>query len=204
MTPKAPDSLSSPADTDEIRREFLRNSLATAVALGLGPALSLAGTVAGTDDKLAGPSALQVLTADEAAIYDAWCEQLAPGAGQAGVSRYLDAQLAAPQTDAALLLRVLANPPFEAFYRQGIAGIEQEVREHFGGDATFLSLSDTQRREVIDAAAADATVAWKAPSPSFFYFVSRAAAVDVAFGTEAGFRRLGVPYLAHIRPPTPW
>lgn len=194
-----------PHDGETTRRDFVRDSLAAAIALGLWPVVSPAGEALNRQGRHPRPPAeLAVLTADEAAIYDAWCDQLAPGAADAGVSRYLDAQLAAPRPEAFLLLRVLANPPFEDFYRQGIAGIEQESRSRFGRDASFVSLGEDQRRELIDAAFSDKTVAWTAPPPSFFYFVSRADAVDVAFGTEAGFKRLHVPYLAHIRPPTPW
>jgi hypothetical protein len=201
--PKAPDPPSErvPVTT---RREFVYDSMATAVALGLWPVLSSSEAMR-RDGKRSGPATpLSVLTADEATVYDAWCDQLAPGAAQAGASRYLDAQLAATRDEALLFLRVLANPPFEDFYRQGIAGIEQESRARYGDDASYASLGVTQRREIIDAAAADSTVAWKNPPPSFFFFVSRGDAVDVAYGTEAGFRSLHVPYLPHIRPPAPW
>ena len=200
--PKIPDPKSK--DPDEARREFLRTSVASAVTLGLGSVLSPAcGWVRG-GEKQERLAELAVLTTDEAAVYDAWCDQLAPGAAEAGVARYLDAQLSVPPAEAFLFLRLFVNPPFEAFYRQGIAGIEQEVQERFGGGSSFVALDETQQRQVIDVAVADQTVAWKSPPPSFFYFVSRADAVDVAFGTRAGFRRLNVPYLAHIRPPAPW
>ena len=42
-----------------------------------------------------------------------------------------------------------------------------------------------------------------APDP-FFAFVVRADAVDVTYGTMDGFRDLGVPYMAHIEPPSRW
>lgn len=199
--PEVPDPLNV---LDTTRREFVCDSMATAVALGLWPVLS-ASEALDRDGKRSGPpTPLSVLTTDEAMVYDAWCDQLAPGAAQAGASRYLDAQLAAAREEALLFLRVLANPPFEDFYREGLASIEQEVRARYGDDASYARLSDTQRREIIDAAAADKTVAWESPPPSFFFFVSRGDAIDVVYGTEAGFRRLHVPYLAHIRPPTPW
>lgn len=183
----------------------MRSSVAAAVALGCWPVPSPAGeALYRAGGKPRPPTEPRVLTVHEATVYDAWCDQLAPGAAEAGVSRYLDAQLAAPRDEAFLFLRVLANPPFEAFYRQGIAGIEQETRARFGGAASYLALDDSQQRELIDAAVADKTSVWKTPPPSFFFFVSRSDAVDVAYGTEAGFRRLGVPYIAHIRPPEPW
>jgi len=201
--PKAPDPLSvrNPVTT---RREFVCDAMAKAVALGLWPVLSASEALSYEAQRSGPPINLKMLTADEATVYDAWCDQLAPGAAQAGASRYLDAQLAATREQAFLFLRVLANPPFEDFYRQGIAGIEQESRARYGDDASYASLGVAQRREIIDAAAADSTVAWKSPPPSFFFFVSRGDAVDVAYGTEAGFRSLHVPYLAHIRPPVPW
>lgn len=183
------------------RREFVR-TMAHAVALGLWPLSTAAGTLGGGSAAVS--AELRVLTGDEAAIYDVWCDELAPGAAQQGAARYLDAQLAAAREDSLLLLRVLANPPFEEFYRQGITAIGQEARARFGDDASFVALAGDQRREIVEAAAADQTVAWQNPPPSFFYFVSRADAVDVAYGTEEGFRRLRVPYLPHIRPPAPW
>ncbi len=201
--PKVPDPLTVPVAVTS-RREFVCTSMASAVALGLWPVLSVSEALGHDGSKSGPPTQLRVLTTDEAAVYDAWCDQLARGAAQAGASRYLDAQLAATRNEAFLILRVLVNPPFEDFYRRGIAGIEQEARARFGGDTSYANLSDAERRQVIDAAAADNTVAWESPSPSFFFFVSRGDAVDVVYGTEAGFRRLHVPYLAHIRPPGPW
>jgi len=193
----------SPQSPGATRREFVCSSVAAAVALGLWPVSSPAGEV----PKRAGvkPSTgLRVLTVREAAVYDAWCDQLAPGAAQAGVSDYIDAQLAAPRDEAFLFLRLLANPPYDEFYRLGIAGIEQETRARFGVDASYTELDHSRQRELIEATAADMTRVWKAPAPSFFFFVSRADAVDLVYGTEAGFRRLGLSYVAHIRPPSPW
>jgi hypothetical protein len=202
--PKKPD-LPSPHHSGATRRDFVRSSVAAAVALGLWPVPSPAGeALKRAGRKSRPPLELSVLSVHEAAVYDAWCDQLAPGAAEAGVAHYLDAQLAAPRDEAFLFLRVLANPPFEAFYRQGIAGIEQETRARFGDTASYTALDGSRQREVIDAAAADKTLAWKTPLPSFFFFVSRGDAVDIAYGTEAGFQRLGVPYIAHIRPPRPW
>jgi len=181
------------------RREFVLRSVSGALVLGLGGALSPAGRARAEG---APPAQLRVLSRDEAALYDAWCDVLAPGAAAAGVSRYLDKQLAAPHPDTLLLLRVLANPPLDAFYREGIAGIDQESAVRFG--KSFVALAETQRRAVVDAAATASTTAWKEPEPSFFYFVSRADAVDVVWGTLRGFRELSIPYLAHIRPREPW
>lgn len=181
------------------RREFVLGSVSSALALGLSGALSPAGRARAEG---APPVRLRVFSPDEAALYDAWCDVLAPGAAAAGVSRYLDKQLAAPNPDTLLLLRVLANPPLDAFYRGGIAGIDRESAERFG--KPFVALAEPERRAVVDAAASASTAVWKEPEPGFFYFISRADAVDVVWGTLRGFRELCVPYLAHIRPREPW
>jgi len=34
--------------------------------------------------------------------------------------------------------------------------------------------------------------------------VVRNDAVDVVYGTQSGFEQLGVPYMAHIAPPSRW
>jgi len=46
--------------------------------------------------------------------------------------------------------------------------------------------------------------AWIGPPAALFYFVLRNDALDVVYGTEAGFAKLGIPYMAHIAPPTRW
>jgi hypothetical protein len=37
-----------------------------------------------------------------------------------------------------------------------------------------------------------------------FWFVLRSDAVDVVYGTKEGVERLGLPYMAHIEPPSRW
>ena len=39
---------------------------------------------------------------------------------------------------------------------------------------------------------------------SYVLFVLRADALDVTYGTPEGFDALGIPYMAHIMPETPW
>lgn len=173
--------------------------MSSALVLGMGGALSPAGRARAEG---APPGHLSVLSRDEAVLYDAWCDVLVPGAAEAGVSRYLDTQLAAPHPDTLLLLRVLANPPLDGFYRAGIAGVDRESKARFG--KPYVALTEAQRHTVVDAAAKGATTTWKEPDPDFFYFISRADAVDVVWGTMRGFRRLDVPYLAHIPPSEPW
>jgi hypothetical protein len=167
--------------------------------LGLGGVLSPAGRAMAEGPP---PATLRVFDPYEAELYGAWCDVLAPGAAEAGVARYVDKQLAVPTSDSLLLLRVLANPPFEGFYKGGIASIDQESEAHFG--RRFGALTDAEQGTIVEASATGSTRSWSEPDPAFFYFISRADAVDVVWGTERGFRKLHVSYLAHIRPPEPW
>jgi hypothetical protein len=114
----------------------------------------------------------------------------------------VDKYLAGSYPDSLLLLRYLQNPPFTDFYLGGIAGVDQESQARFS--KWFLALNEPERMVVVDAAVNASTVAWKEPDPNFFYFISRSDAVDVVYGTVAGFRALDIPYLPHIPPRRPW
>ena len=46
--------------------------------------------------------------------------------------------------------------------------------------------------------------AWRGPPAAFFLFVLRMDAIDVVYGTQDGFDRLDLPYMAHIAPPARW
>ena len=184
---------------DRTRKEFLVQSISGAVALGLLGT----GRPAGQAYAQGKPSEpLQVLSEDQAAVYDAWCDVLVIGASQAGVTRFVDKYLASPYAETLLFLKYFENVPLDAFYLLGIAGINEESNAQYA--KSFLALTDEERRSIVEAAATSSTRVWRDPDPSLFYFVSRADAVDVVYGTVAGFRSLGVSYLAHIRPPYPW
>lgn len=181
------------------RRSFLRQSTAGAAVLGAWGPLSPLAAIARDDPEV---RPLEVLSKQEARLFDAWCDVLAIGARAARVSRFLDKYLSASFGGSLLMLRYLANPPLADFYLRGIAGIEAESNARFS--ASFVDLNDADKKAVVDAAATFSTQAWQEPVPPFFYFVSRSDAVDVVYGTEDGFRDLQVPYLAHIKPPSPW
>lgn len=181
------------------RREFLadlRSSVVALAVLGFASPASLAAA----DGRR--PKKLRVFSKSEAATYAAWGDVLAIGAAKAGVAQFVDKYLAKPYPDSLLLLRLLQNPPFDDFYTGGIAGIDQESQARFS--RPFLALQAEQRNAVVNAAATSSTIAWTTPNPNFFYFVSRSDAVDVVYGTVKGFHKLDIPYLPHIRPPTPW
>jgi Gluconate 2-dehydrogenase subunit 3 len=194
-------SLNAVEDRSELasRRAFLARAGIGVAALGVGGCVSAAG-LAAADGRP--PSRLRAFDKAQAATYGAWCDVLAIGAARAGVAFFVDKYLAEPFPDSLLLIRYLQNPPFTDFYLDGIAGIDQESEARFS--SPFLDLDKTQKETVVDAAVNSTTVAWATPDPNFFYFTSKSDAVDVVYGTVAGFRDLRIPYLAHIRPRRPW
>ncbi len=148
------------------------------------------------------PKRLRVFSIAQAKTYAAWCDVLAIGAAKAGVAFFVDKYLAEPYAESLLLIRYLQNPPYNGFYTGGIAGVDQESRARFA--KPFVALDKKQKTAVVDAAVTSSTEAWTEPNPNFFYFVSRSDAVDVVYGTMAGFRDLRIPYMAHIQPKRPW
>jgi len=194
-------SLSAVEDRAEptSRRAFLARAGVGVAALGVAGCVSPAGLAAAHGRP---PKRLRVLSKGEAATYGTWCDVLAIGAAKAGVAFFVDKYLAEPFPDSLLLIRYLQNPPFTDFYLGGIAGIDQESEARYS--KPFVTLDDARKKSVVEAAVTSSTIAWTTPNPNFFYFVSRSDAVDVVYGTVAGFRDLRIPYLPHIRPRQPW
>lgn len=177
------------------RREFLQAASLSALA---------AGWLAGCSTPTTGPAATPVVLDDaQRAILDVLGEALAPGAAAAGFSAYLEAQLAAPPEEALLMLRYLGvPPPYSAFYLPALAAVDRWSQSTHGVPASALRAE--QAAAVVAELGANKPGEWGAPPAAFFYFVLRADAVDVAYGTRAGFERLGIPYMAHIEPARDW
>ncbi len=146
---------------------------------------------------------LQVLNDAEAKTLAALTEVLLPGSSAAGLVEYVDHQLGAPVSDQMLMIKYLGvNPPFNGFYQSGLAALEGIATSEHG--AGFAALPTPQQIQLVAAMAQDKLVAWSGPPGSFFYFVTRNDALDVTYGTKAGMESLGIPYMAHIEPPSPW
>lgn len=145
---------------------------------------------------------LQILSYNEADIYNAWCDVLAIGAAKSNIAQFLDKYLSRPFEESLLMLRYFTNMKLDEFYLAGIAGIDQESKAQFS--RSFLELTEPEREFIIESASTSSTVAWADPAPAFFYFISRNDAIDVVYGTVKGFEKLNIPYLPHIRPPLPW
>lgn len=146
---------------------------------------------------------LQYLEPAELELVETLGEQLVPGSRAAGLGHFIDHQLAAPPEQQLLMIRYLGVPqPWGDFYRAGLQAVAAASQHQFERPLTDL---DEARLGAFVADLASGEVAgWQGPPAGFFYFVLRADAVDVVWGTQAGFKQLNLPYLAHISPPDGW
>jgi hypothetical protein len=138
---------------------------------------------------------LAVLTPQEGDLLGRIGEAMATGSRAAGIAHFVDAQLAGPPADSMLTLRYLDWPgDAAAFYRDTLAAAAAHA-----GDRTPAAFD-----ALVAAMLEGRLQPWAGPPQPLAYFAIRADAVDVVYGTEAGFERLGVEYLAHIAPERPW
>lgn len=144
---------------------------------------------------------LTSLTESEAQTLEALTEVLVPGATEAGVLQFVDAQLGSRHP--LLVLPYLGyTGDFTAFYHGGLAALEALAQERSG--QAFAELSSNERADIAGELFAGEIEGWQGPPPFLFYFASRSDAIDVTYGTPEGFAALGIPYLAHIQPPRGW
>jgi len=147
----------------------------------------------------------EVLKADEAETLEGLCDAMVPGARAAGIAHYIDKQLAqAPMGDSLLMLKYLGVPAadFRGFYGAVLASARKLAQARH--DRTWRELDETQAGALLAEIAGDKAPGWEGPPASFAFFVLRADACDVVYGTEAGFAKLGIPYMAHISPAQAW
>ena len=146
---------------------------------------------------------LKVLTPDERATLEAFGETLLPGAKDAGLAHYVDQQLSVPASEALLMARAVGvMPPYANFYRAGLAGLDASSQKAHG--AKFAALPQEKKNAFVEEIRQKVPDGWNGPPSPFFYFVSRADAVDAFYGTVEGFERLGIPYMPHIKPMKRW
>ena len=148
-------------------------------------------------------AAPRALTRENLATLEALGEALLPGSARDGIARYVDYQLSVPLQESLLMIRYLGvRPPFTEFYRTGLVSLEAAANRQFGRRFDVLSRGESQA--LVTQMAGGTLTAWSGPPSALFYFVLRNDAIDVVYGTQAGFQRLAVPYMAHIVPSTPW
>ena len=188
---------SAPSSGD--RRSFLRSAAGGMFLFQIAGATTL---MSCSDARRMGAD-LTVLSADDARRLEAFAEVLVPGAREAGIAHFVDANLARPHAESLLTARYLdILPPHDQFYRDGLAALDVVARAKFG--KPFASLDAAQSREVVAPLLGGKVDGWKGPPPPLFYLAVRSDAVDLVYGTEAAMERMNVPYLAHIAPPAKW
>jgi hypothetical protein len=182
---------------EKTRREFL-----TGVGSGLvGLTIATSYGAISPEQARARGVALQVLSESEGRTLDALGNVLLPGAAGAGIAHYVDSQLASKTP--LLMLRYLDYPgSFADFYRQGLASLEALAHSRYA--RSFLKLRSSLRVELVREISQKNPPGWSGPPAPLFYFVTRNDAVDVYYGTQQGFKRLRIPYMAHIVPPEEW
>ena len=181
------------------RRAFIKGAGAGALAF----------TVGGADVLLTPAEAraqgvpLRTLRPDEAETVEAVGETLAPGARAQGIANFIDQQLSIPAEEALLETRIVnVKPPYANFYRAALGAINNASTAKHG--KPFAQLDAATQHDFIDAMRQNKLDGWKGPPGPFVYLILRSDAVDVVYGTMAGYASLDIPYMAHIAPTKRW
>jgi hypothetical protein len=146
---------------------------------------------------------LRTLKPEEAATIAAMGETLVPGAREAGIVSFVDQQLSGPAEEALLEARIVnVKPPYANFYRAAIGAINGASTAKNG--KPFAELDTAAQREFVDQMRQNKIDGWKGPGGPFVYLILRSDAVDVVYGTMAGYKSLDIPYMAHIEPKRSW
>jgi len=145
--------------------------------------------------------ALRRLSEPEGRTLEALGDVLLPGAAAAGIAHYVDDQLNSESP--LLILKYVDYPgPFLDFYQQGLQSLESLGRARHG--SSFHELSSARKIDLVAEVSQKNPPEWIGPPAPLFYFVTRSDAVDVYYGTQEGFARLNIPYMAHILPARKW
>ena len=184
---------------DTLRRRFLQSGGLGLLAFSLG-GLELLLT---PQEAWAKAVPFRVLKPAEVATLEALGEILLPGARQAGIAHFVDHQLAAEAADCLLLIRYLdVPPPYLDVYRPALAALEAVSQAAY--NRAFSALAENDAIKLVRTMSETNPEGWQGPPAPLFFFAARSDAVDVVYGTEEGFDRLGIPYMAHIRPTAKW
>jgi len=181
------------------RRAFMKGAGAGALAFTVGGAEVLLTPAQARAEGVP----LRTLKADEAATIEAVGETLAPGARAGGIANFIDLQLSIPADEALLEARILnVKPPYANFYRAAIGAINNASTAKHG--KPFTQLDAAAQHDFIDQMRQNKIDGWKGPGGGFVYLILRSDAVDVVYGTMAGYKSLDIPYMAHIEPKRSW
>lgn len=145
---------------------------------------------------------LGVLDAKQARVLELLGETLVPGSAAAGVVHFVDHQLGVDPNDALLLAKYFqVAPPYRNFYAAGTQTAAKMAQTLTGKPIETLDKAGLKR--LATEMSKPGTVVEGFPI-FLFYLCFRSDAVDVVYGTPAGFAKLNVPYMEHIMPPGGW
>lgn len=187
---------------DELRRTLTRREVLAKMSTGLMAITvqSIWGEISPAQARVKGV-ALRNLTAVESRTLEALADVLLPGAEKAGIAHYVDDQLS--RQNPLLFLKYMDYPgSYIDFYKQGLGAVESQSARRYG--RAFDKLGYKQKTAIARELSLKNPPGWKGPPGPLFYFVARNDAVDVYYGTVEGFKKLGVPYMAHILPAEKW
>lgn len=181
------------------RRNFVRSSGLLLTFMISGCQVSMTPAAARTK-KLA----YRILNPQEASTLEAFCEALVPGSSKAGISYYIDHQLAASKEDCLLMIKYLgvAADTYIDFYQAGLANLLAASHKYY--QQPWSRLDSDQSANLLADITKDAVANWQGAPASFLFFVLRADASDIVYGSTTGFEEIGMPYLAHIQPNSTW
>lgn len=186
------------SSTHNSRRAFLGGSLGLITVV-----------LAGCEKKLTPRQAkaqnipLRTFTNAESLTLQALGEILLPGSVAAGLVEFVDYQLSRPVAESLLMLKYLGvAAPFAPFYKSALAAAELAARARYSKSCPELDTG--QGADLLGAMSRGDLPEWQGPAAGLVFLVLRSDAVDVSYGTQAGFERLGLSYLPHILPPSAW
>ncbi len=180
------------------RRHFLKASGITISVIVANQIVQLSPSQAYAKEAI-----IRVLSEAQTTTLEVFAEALVPGSRVAGISHFIDSQLAGPNEDSLLMLKYLGVPqPHAGFYQAILDALAASVKTYF--DKPISELNSKQMEVLIGLINQDALEDWAGPSASFAYFVLRSDAVDVVYGVDQGFADIGVPPMHHIKPKQVW
>jgi hypothetical protein len=181
------------------RRAFMKGAGIGALAFTVGGA-----TVMLTPTQARAQSVpFRTLKEEEVNVIEALGETLVPGAEKAGIAHFVDQQISVPPEESLLQARIMnVRPPFANFYRAAVAAVDRASEKALG--YKFAALPASDQYGFVDQMRQNKIDGWTGPSGGFVYAVLRSDAVDVVYGTVAGYEALGIPYQAHIVPTKRW
>lgn len=181
------------------RRQLLERGAASAAAATM--AIRVNGQLLSPKQAKAQGIALRVLTEDEGRLLEALGDVLVPGASEAGIANFVDAQLAKEWP--LLMVTYLDWPgPVTDFYSQGLAALDGASAAANG--TPFTDAPSEQQKALVGTLFTGEIKGWEGPPAALFYLATRSDAVDVVYGTLEGFERLNIPYMPHIVPEARW